>query len=77
MGNVTVFVDEVAVTVPKTCHVDQAIREYLFIRDPDLIKFMEHDELYVVDPCGHLIEDDDLLRQGMRLYVRRKSAVSL
>ncbi|MFC4767814.1 hypothetical protein [Effusibacillus consociatus] len=53
MSQVTVFVDEMAVNLPLHTQVEHAVRAYLLQRDPDLIKFLERNEIYAVDPTGH------------------------
>ncbi|GAX89923.1 hypothetical protein [Effusibacillus lacus] len=71
MNEVTVFVDETAVTLPIHTQVAQAIRAYLSHRDPDLIKLLDRRELYAVDPVGCQVEEHCSLKHGMRIYVRK------
>ncbi|BCJ86413.1 hypothetical protein [Effusibacillus dendaii] len=73
MNKVTVFVNEKAVTLPFNQRVSHAIRAYLARRDPDLVKLVERDQLYAVDPTGHQLEADNSLVEGMRIFVRKKS----
>ncbi|MFC4769324.1 hypothetical protein [Effusibacillus consociatus] len=71
MNEITVFVEETAVTLPIHTQVAHAIRAYLMRRDPDLLKLVECRQIYAVDSTGHEVQQDRALVEGMRLYIRK------
>jgi hypothetical protein len=73
VNEVTVFIEETAVTLPLHTQVAHAVRAYLARRDPDLIKLIERNEICAVDAVGHEVQENSSLEQGMRLYIKKVS----